>query len=76
VLIINGCSSHSIPVASRVPQGSVLGPVLFTMFVNDIPSIGSSPAFMFTDNTKIFHAKRSCEDYFSLQNDLNLLYAL
>ena len=71
-VVLNGCSSQFIPVTSGVPQGSVLGPVLFTMFVNDIPSIVSSPVFMFADDTKMFRAIRTSDDYLALQNDLNL----
>ena len=41
--ILNGCKSHSSPVSSSVPQGFVLGPFLYTIFINDIPSIMSSP---------------------------------
>jgi len=44
------------------------------MFVNEIPLIVSSPVFMFADDTKIFRAIRSNDDYLALQNDLNLLY--
>jgi len=72
-VVLNGCSSQFIPVTSGVPQGSVLGPVLFTMYVNDIPSIVSSPVFMFADDTKMFCAIRTNDDYLALQNDLNLL---
>ena len=61
-------------VTSGVPQGSVLGPVLFTLFVNDISSMVSSPTFMFADDTKIFRCVRSSDDHSALQNDLNLLY--
>jgi len=45
------------------------------MFVNDIyiPSIVSSPVFMF-DDTKIFHVIKSSNGYKSFQNDLNTLY--
>ena len=73
-VILNGQKSSSIPVTSGVPQGSVLGPLLFTMFVNDIPSVVLSPTFMFADHTKIFHFIRNRDDHATLQNDLNLLY--
>ena len=45
---LNGKISGSIPVTSGIPQGSVLGPLLFVMFVNDILSIVST--FMFADD--------------------------
>ena len=51
----------------------VLGPVLFTIFVNDIPSVVSSPTFMFADDMKIFHFARDSDDHATLQNDLNIL---
>ena len=62
-VMLNGQKSGSIPVTSGVPQGSVLGPLLFTMFVNDIPSIVSSPTFLFADDTKIFHFIKSSDDH-------------
>ena len=52
--------------------GSVLGPLLFTMFVNEIPSIVSSPVLMFADDTKIFCVIRNKDDYIMLQNDFYL----
>ena len=72
--MLNGQKSGSILVTSGVPQGSVLGPILFTMFVNDIPSIVSSPTFMFADDTKIFRFIKSSDDHAVLQNYLNLLH--
>ena len=45
-----------------------------TMFVNEIPSIVSSPVLMFADDTKISRVIRNKEDYISLQNDLDLLH--
>ena len=55
-------------------KGSVLGPILFMMFVNDLPSVVSSPVYMFADDTKIFRVVRTSEDYSALQHDLDLLY--
>ena len=72
--VLNGHKSHPIPVTSGVPQGSVLGPLLFSMFVNEIPSIVPSPVLMFADDTKIFCIIRQEEDYTAIQNDLNLLH--
>ena len=63
-----------IPVTSGVPQGSVLDPLLFIIFVNEIPSIVSNPALMCADDTKIFRDIRNGEDYTALQNDFDLLH--
>jgi len=72
-VVLNGHKSRTIPVTSGVPQGSVLSPLLFTMFVSEIPSIVSSPVLMFADDTKIFRVIRNRDDYIALQNDLELL---
>jgi len=52
----------------------VVGPLFLTIFVNGIPSIVSSPTFMFANNMKIFHVVRNNDNCVALQNDLNLLY--
>ena len=61
-------------MTSGVLQGSVLGPILFTMFVNEIPSIASSPTLLFADDTKMFCTVKNSDDHTILQRDLNLLY--
>ena len=42
------------PVVSGVPQGSVLGPLLFILYVNDIPDLVNSKVKMFADDIKIY----------------------
>jgi len=79
VVSSNGLSTESNKLyyksCSPVSSGILLGSLLFTKFVNEIPSIVSSPAFMFVGDTKIFCAIRKEEDYVALQNDLNQLYS-
>ena len=62
--------SSSKQVISGIPQGTVLGPILFIMYINDLPDNITSHLFMFADDTKIY--KKSNEHY-DLQDDLNQL---
>ena len=70
-----GESSHTLPVLSGVPQGSILGPLLFLVFVNDLPdSISTqSSVAMFADDTKCYRPVNKLADCKNLQNDLNKL---
>ena len=56
-----------------MPQGSVLGPLLFNIYVNDIPDTVKSPILLFADDIKIFRSIKTREDYTQLQLDLNCL---
>ena len=67
---VKGSSSGWRSVDSGVPQGSVLGPVLFIIFVNDITEVVSSNVKVFADDTKIYAP--TC-DSGGLQEDLNSL---
>ena len=71
---LNGCTSNTLPVISGVPQGSILGPILFLVFVNDLPSsVFSSTMYLFADDTKCLKRISNVGDSVALQQDLNLL---
>ena len=71
---LNGSYSTSLPVLSGVPQGSILGPLLFLVYINDLfLSIQHSNAFSFADDTKLFKQIFDLVDSLQLQEDLNSL---
>ena len=71
-VVVNGTRSSIAKVTSGVPQGSVLGPVLFLLFINDLPKGISNFIKMFADDTKLFSMPSAVDDD-SLQTDLDLL---
>jgi len=70
---VSGEFSQWVEVVSGVPQGSVLGPVLFILYVNDLPQWIKNSMRMFADDAKVWTRINSQEDSLSLQNDLNSL---
>ena len=68
---VNGKESRSIPVTSGIPQGSVLGPTLFNVFINDLPSTVDSHMKLFADDTKLYRTVDSKADSDLLQMGVN-----
>ena len=72
-VIINGSTSSWSPVTSGIPQGSVLGPILFVCYINDMPEVVDSPVHIFVDDTKIYRQITTQSDQETLQADLKQL---
>ena len=70
-VVINGELSEPKNVTSGIPQGSVLGPLLFVIFINDLPDQVKSDMFLFADDTKIFRRISTKQDEVILQEDIN-----
>ena len=70
---INNNDSKWKQVESGIPQGCVLRPMLFVIYINDLPDIFSSNAFLFADDTKIYRVITREDDHKELQKDLDIL---
>lgn len=65
--------SHSYDISSGVPQGSVLGPLIFILFINDLAVRLKSGKLMYADDLKIYREISSTLDCCALQSDVNEL---
>ena len=76
-VVVGGCHSVSLSVDSGVPQGSILGPTLFIMFINDMISQVSPETniALYADDTKIWRIIESWSDHLQLQKDISALHS-
>ena len=72
-VFLNGSKSAHYDVTSGVPQGSVIGPFLFNVFINDICFPIKCHKLLYVDDLKIFKSIRSQNDIVRLQSDVTLV---
>ena len=73
-VIVNGKTSEWVKVKSGVPEGALLAPLLFYLFINDLPTVvESSKCIMYADDVKIYRQISSPSDCKLLQTDLTSL---
>jgi len=72
-VVLQGCSSDPKPVCSGVPQGSVFWPVLFLVFINDLPECLNCSCALFADDTLVYQKISSSEDCKRFQHNLDSL---
>jgi len=71
---VPGATSHDLPVTLGVPQGSILGPAFFLLYVNNLPEvITKSQVVMFANDTKVYKEVKSQDDGAAVQQDLHSL---
>ena len=68
-VVIEGEASEKVTVDSGVPQGKVLGPILFLCRINDLPEAVQSQVRLFADTCLLYRPIKSQSDQIILQND-------
>ena len=72
-VVVNGEKSDWGKVTSGIPQGSILGPLMFVLYINDLPNEIESSMLLFADDTKIFREIKSIKDQETLQSDVDAM---
>ena len=72
-VIVNGSSSEPIPVSTVVPQGSMLGPLLFLIYINDLPMNVKSKVRLFADDAALYLTISTSSQSEILKKDLDNL---
>ena len=75
-VVVNGATSDMLPVLSGVPQGSLLGPLLFLIYIDGVNNIGlsvGSNLVLYADDMLLYRPVSSPEDYLHLQADIDAI---
>ncbi len=70
---VNGEESQWQQVKSGIPQGTVLGPFLFLLYINDLPDFISTNIYLYADDAKLFNIINNQHDISTLQSDITAL---
>ena len=62
--------SHYRPVISGIPQGTILGPLLFLLYINDLPKVVKGMISLYADDSKLYQVTNSVSDCISLAEDV------
>jgi len=73
-VIVDGSASVWVLVKSGVPQGTVLGPLMFLIYINDFGDNMSSSLQLFADDCILYRTITSSEDSIQLQHDLDNIF--
>ena len=72
-VVVGGAGSQWEPVLSGIPQGSILGPLFFVLYVNELPKLVTSRVKLFADDTKLWRVIKNNDDVQQLQDDVSKL---
>lgn len=70
-VIVDGNYSNFVPVTSGIPKGSVLGPILFVIYINDLPEVIDVCFKMFADDSKMYGRVKTVDQAVLVQDSIN-----